>query len=556
MPWKILVVDDDEFVHNITVLSLKDFCFEGRGLEFINAYSAGEAVDCLTAHPGIALMLVDVVMESETAGLDLVRHVRQTLKNDMVQIVIRTGQPGHAPEDRVISEYRINSYIAKTEVTAQRLVSLVTTSLRTYGLTLALNQELAKRRDAEQRLREMNQTLEQKVLARTRELARANEMKSLFLANMSHEIRTPMNGILGMADMLVEEPLTPAQHEYVSIIRSSGNTLLSLINDILDLSKIEAGQIRFEYRDFDLCRLVEETLGVFRLKASQKGLALGAEVDPNLPAVLRGDSLRIKQILVNLLGNALKFTEEGRVGVQAIQEGCQGKDIMLTLAVHDTGPGIDPAFEKKIFESFSQQDASFTRKYGGTGLGLAITRQLALLMGGGIRVRNRPGGGAEFRVSLRLEKGAGRIKVPEQMAGTGGGGGLEEMISGKALKVLVAEDNPVNQKVLSLMLEKAGIVPDLAEDGEAVLEKLRRSSYDILIMDVQMPRMDGLETTRRIRDRDSDIPQKDIYIIALTAMAMKQDEQACKKAGMDRFLTKPVHPRELMQAIAGAPACI
>jgi len=553
LPWKVLVVDDEKSVHDITMLSLGGFFFEGRGLELIHAYSAVEAREKLDAVSDIALMMVDVVMESDNSGLELVRHVRNVLKNDIIQVVIRTGQPGHAPEARVISEFSINSYLAKTEITVQKLISQVTTSLRTYRLSQTLNKELARREDAERRLREMNQNLEKKVEARTRELARANELKSRFVANMSHEIRTPMNGIIGMAGLLLDEDLTPKQREITSIIRSSGDTLMALINDILDLSKIEAGRLSFEIRDFNLTELIHDTLAMFTLEAQGKGVVLEAEIDPDLPEVLAGDSLRIKQILVNFLGNAVKFTDKGRVGVRAFSEQDLDTHIMLGMEVWDTGPGVDDFFQSRIFDKFSQQDASFTRKYGGTGLGLAITKQLALLMDGDVKVWNSAEGGAVFKVVIKLVKnGMGLAPDSGDLPNPAETAVLMEKISQKEIHILVAEDNPVNRKVICLLLEKMNIHPDLVGDGEAVLEKLKEKRYDLLIMDVQMPKLDGLETTRLIRDTRSDIPQKDIHILALTAMAMSEDVLACKEAGMDRFLTKPIHPQKLMMAIAAA----
>ncbi len=550
--WKIMIIDDEKSVHDITILSLKEFTFDGRGIEFINAFSAKEAKACLEIHPDTALMLVDVVMESEDSGLQFVHYVREVLKNDIVQVVIRTGQPGFAPEDQVILKYSINSYFSKTEVTSQKLVSLVTTSLRTYQLSLALNGELAKRKRAENRLLDLNKTLEIKIRERTRELSKANQLKSQFLANMSHEIRTPMNGIIGMANLLLEEPLTDKQEEFAAIIQSSGNTLLALINDILDLSKIEAGHLQFETRNFSIRQMVNETLAVFRIKAEEKALDLTVYKDPDLPGFLAGDVIRIKQILVNLVGNALKFTIRGGVAIRVLLEQDLDSHIMLGLEVGDTGPGIDQAFKDRLYEKFSQQDTSTTRKYGGTGLGLAITKQLAVLMEGSIDAWNKPAGGAVFKVVLKIKKqtgagqetGAGILAEQENAA-------LKDKISKMNIDILIAEDNRTNQKVICLMLEKLNLVPEVVENGEAVLEKMRKTSYDLLLLDIQMPKLDGLATARIIRDKTSDIRQKNIPIIALTALAMQEDAAACKEAGMDRFLTKPVHPEKLLHAIAG-----
>ncbi len=553
LPWKILIVDDENSVHDITTLALKEFKFEDRGLEFISAFSAKEAKEQLALFPDIALILVDVVMESEDAGLKFVHYVRNTLNNDIVQLAVRTGQPGYAPEDRVISEYKINSYFSKTEVTARKLISLVTTSLRTYQLSTDLEQELARRKKAEKSLRELNLTLEQKVAVRTRELSRANQLKSQFLANMSHEIRTPMNGIIGMADLLLEDALTVEQRDFVSIIKVSGNTLLNIINDILDLSKIEAGELSFEKNSFDLSGLINETLSLFKIKTDEKGLDLTSDIDPALPAILSGDSTRIKQVLVNLLGNAIKFTDKGQIEVRAYLDKDLGSHIMLGLEVKDSGPGIEQDYLSKIFDKFSQQDASTTRKYGGTGLGLAITKQLSFLMDGDIHVRNRQAGGAAFTVKLKLEKHLGPLSDQgDELLSENEKDILIKKVADKDIRILIAEDNPTNQKVISLIMKKMNLHSDLVTNGEAVLERMRKRHYDIVLMDVHMPVMDGLAATRVIRDKSSDIPNKDVHIIALTAMAMGKDASACKKAGMNQFLTKPVHPQKLLLAIAGA----
>ncbi len=545
-----MVIDDEKSIHDITSLSLKEFTYEGRGVRFINAYSAQEAKACLVNHPDTALMLVDVVMESEDAGLKLVQYVRESMGNQLIQVVIRTGQPGYAPEEQVISKYRINSYFSKTEVTSKKLVSLVTTSLRTYQLALALNRELGMRRKAEKELRRLNRNLEKQIAERTRELFRADQMKNQFLANMSHEIRTPMNGIMTMAGMLLEEPLDEKQREYAGIIHSSADTLLTLINDILDLSKIEAGRIEFEARPFSMGRLIHDTLAIFRIKANEKGLALDAVIDPDLPETLSGDEVRIKQILVNLVGNAIKFTDNGCVSVRAFLDEDLKSCVRLGLRVSDTGPGINEATKIKLFDKFSQQDASTTRKYGGTGLGLAITKQLALLMDGDIDARNRPEGGAEFTVNLTIQKVADSDGVePGAAPDESETEDLRNRVRTRAPRILVAEDNPINQKVIRLLLEKMGLAPDIVDNGQEVLEKLANTSYDVLIMDVQMPLLDGLATARIIRDPSTAV-YSTLPIIALTALAMTEDAVACRKAGMDYVLTKPVHPRKLVQTLA------
>ncbi|MFA5903043.1 MAG: response regulator [Desulfobacula sp.] len=549
--WKVMIVDDETSVHDITVTSLKGFLFDGKGIRFLNAFSGQEAISLFHLNPDTALLIVDVVMETDNAGLNFVHYIREKLKNHVVQIVIRTGQPGLAPESDVISKYKINAYYSKTELRIQKLVSLFITSLRTYQISLRLETELTKRREAEQNLIALNKTLEEKVEKRTWELARANHLKSMFLANMSHEIRTPMNGIVGMADLLMDEELTTEQKEYARIIHSSAASLLTIINDILDLSKIESGQIRFEQRSFSVKMLIHEVISLFRLKADEKGLALAFDVSKDMPHFLLGDETRIKQILINLVGNAVKFTKKGFIRLAARIEEKGKEDCLLFFEVEDTGPGIDESYREQIFDQFSQQDASISRKYGGTGLGLSISRHLARLMAGDIEVSNKEAGGSVFRVVLTLKKNSSGVLSPEVKKETKEKvNDLIMRISQMDLKIILAEDHPVNQKVIMLILEKMKLSATLARNGEEVLRLLREKEYDLILMDVRMPVLDGIETTKIIRASESDIKNKTIPIIALTALAMQEDGEKCLKAGMDRYLTKPVHPEKIIYAIA------
>lgn len=547
--WKVMIVDDEKSIHDITITSLKGFMFEGRGIRFLNAFSGQEAVTLFHLHPDTALLIVDVVMETRNAGLNFVHYVREKLKNHVVQIVIRTGQPGLAPESDVISKYKINAYYSKTDIRVQKLISLFITSLRTFDISVRLEAELEKRREAEQELISLNKTLEEKIEERTRQLDRANKLKSLFLANVSHEIRTPMNGIVGMADLLMDEDLAPDQKEYARIIQSSAASLLSIINDILDISKIESGRIIFEQRSFSVKMLIHEVISLLRFNAEEKKLDLIIDVSEDMPHFLVGDETRIKQILINLVGNAVKFTEKGFIRLAARVENRDKEDCLLFFEVEDTGPGIDDAYKDRMFDPFSQQDASITRKYGGTGLGLAISRHLARLMAGDVEVCNKKPHGAVFKVVLWLKKNVSAsfeavAKEKEKISD------LIERISQLGLKILLAEDHPVNQRVILLMLKKMNLSATVVANGEEVLRMIREKAFDLILMDVRMPVLDGIETTKIIRAPESDIKIKNIPIIALTALAMQEDAEKCLKAGMDRYLTKPIHPDKIVYAIA------
>ena len=533
--WKVMIVDDEKSIHDITITSLKGFMFEGRGIRFLNAFSGQEAVALFHLHPDTALLIVDVVMETQNAGLNFVHYIREKLKNHVVQVVIRTGQPGLAPESDVISKYKINAYYSKTELRIQKLISLFTASLRTFDISVRLEAELEKRREAEQELISLNKTLEEKIEERTRQLARANKLKNLFLANVSHEIRTPMNGIVGMADLLMDEDLAPDQKEYARIIQSSAASLLAIINDILDISKIESGRIIFEQRSFSVKMLIHEVISLFRFKAGEKKLDLIIDISEDMPHFL--------------VGNAVKFTEQGFIRLAARIENKDNEECLLFFEVEDTGPGIDDAYKDRMFDPFSQQDASINRKYGGTGLGLAISRHLARLMAGDVEVYNNKIHGSVFKVVLRLKKNSSgsfeAVTKEEEKIGD-----LKKRISQLGLKILLAEDHPVNQRVILLMLKKMNLSATVVANGEEVLRMIREKAFDLILMDVRMPVLDGIETTKIIRALESDIKKKGIPIIALTALAMQEDAERCLKAGMDRFLTKPIHPDKIVYAIA------
>ena len=363
------------------------------------------------------------------------------------------------------------------------------------------------------------------------------QAKSEFLAKMSHEIRTPLNGVIAAADLMAATQLNDEQHELLDTLRLSARTLLGIINDILDFSKIEAGRMVLETLPFTPTVLVEEVVSIMAPAAHSKGLTVRTELSSSLPHSVAGDPLRLRQILLNLVGNAIKFTACGEVVIRAMRlKKGEGQSAWLRFEVQDTGVGIPPEKQAGIFDAFTQADSSVTRQYGGTGLGLAICKRLVELMGGQIGVYSQPGQGSCFWFEVPLP--VVQENAPEETTAQPSGSALNSHeLDG--VRVLLVEDNPVNQKVAIRMLQKLGCVVELAENGQQALEKLERASYDIVLMDMQMPVMDGLTATRLLRQREQQTGHHQV-VIALTANAMQTDRELCLEAGMDDYLSKPL----------------
>ncbi len=362
---------------------------------------------------------------------------------------------------------------------------------------------------------------------------------------MSHEIRTPLNGVIGMTQLLQDTALTAQQRQYMDTLQTSAETLLSLIDDLLDLSKIEAGKLSLEHTSFELARLLQEITTMLTPRAQAKGLRLTWHIAPTVPTALQGDPTRLRQILVNLAGNAIKFTSAGEVSVRVRLAENRPTAAVLHFAVTDTGIGIAPDQQARLFDPFTQADASTTRHYGGTGLGLAISKQLVEAMGGEIGVTSEPGRGSVFWFTVCLANAT----APAPAAAAETLADLQACIRDRQPRLLLAEDDPTNQQVALGLLDKLGGLIELANNGREALQALAADAYDLVLMDVQMPELDGFEATRRIRDPASGVANPAIPIIAMTAHALSGDRERCLAAGMDDYLSKPLDPEALARLL-------
>ncbi|MFZ6746784.1 response regulator [Undibacterium sp. JH2W] len=658
-PWRILIVDDDHTTHTATCYSLENQSFRQRRFEFISAYSSEQAFVILRDTPDIALVILDIIMETSDAGLQLVKRIRNELNNHLVRIVLRTGQPGLVPEHRIVMDFDIDDYKSKTELGSGKLFTMVVCALRAYdnlcemmaaqkalgnslkkiqNLETALNQhaiyvildrsgniiavndkfcsisgfssialmgktfdqlclqsttssalndmraamdkgeiwqgtiagksnlckpywmntsvvpfmdhdnqpqqyvvvatDVTEAKLAQQEVLELNRDLEQRVIRRTNELEmaklaaeKANDAKSIFLANMSHEIRTPLNAIFGYAQLLSKDERLPAElTSIVAPIEKSGVHLLNLINDILDLSKIEAGRMTLEFGQIDLESLVAEVSDIFAMRCSQKGIHWHCAVNFAPESYLLGDGEKLRQVLLNLLSNAVKFTDCGEVVLTVTESASDKPDhTRLSFEVRDTGLGIPLEQQSLVFAPFHQAEPNSKR--GGTGLGLAISNRQVELMGSRLQLVSSPERGSRFYFELELLRMQNAVPASSRPVN-----GKLSLLPGQALNILVVDDIEENRDVLARMLQSLGATVRQAENGALALESLRAAPADIVFLDIRMPVMDGIEAMRHIR---AEWPRPQPKCVALTASALLHEREHYMLEGFDDFIGKP-----------------
>lgn len=513
----LLVVDDDPAVLEVTRLILGRYQYQGRPVEILEALSAAEARTILQQRDDIAVLLLDVVMESDDAGLRLVEYIRTDLNNFRLRILLRTGQPGYAPERQVVQDYDINDYLMKADASQSRMIIAVTTAVRGYFDILRAEAMALKAQVSQQ----------------------ASMAKTQFLAHMSHEIRTPLNGVVGLVALLSDTSLSDEQKALIQDLRHASDALMGVVNDVLDVSKIEAGKLELYSESFRISNLIERVAAVFMapLKARHIQFDVDAAEVPDL--WMRGDGQRIQQILINYLSNAQKFTPDGGRIVFRVQ--CRQQDSgswSLFAEVEDSGIGIRPGRLASIFEAYEQESAETSARYGGTGLGLSLSRSLAELMGGKVGADSQQGRGSRFWLMVPLREDEACSEIPEAQT-------MDYVTVLAGVHILLAEDDQTSQKVLCRTLQNHGASIECFFDGQALLDSDGFMAADAILLDYHMPRLDGPATARALRGAGYDG-----FILALTGAVTEDDREQCLMAGMNDVVTKPIDRHKLVALIA------